>query len=270
MTALDAILAYKRDEVAVLKAGSMAELTARAKDAEPVRGWRAALERARVAGAPSLIAEVKKASPSKGLIRADFDPVAIARAYEGAGATCLSVLTDAPSFQGAPSALVAARAACALPVLRKDFMIDPVQVIEARAMNADAILVILAAVDDTCAQNLMAAASEWSMDVLVEVHDEAEMERALLLNPGVIGVNNRDLRTFTTDLGVSERLAAMAPATGVFISESGVSTPSDIVRLRAAGVHGFLVGESLMRQADPGQAIAALFAHEPLAGAPRA
>ena len=255
---LTEICATKRDEVAARKAlASLADLDARAAAQTAPRGFEAAL-RARVATGFALIAEIKKASPSKGLIRADFQPADHARAYQAGGASCLSILTDAPYFQGHEDYLVEARAACTLPVLRKDFMVDPWQVAEARAIGADAILIIVAALDDAQMAEIEAAARERGMDVLVEVHDEAEMERAARLHSRLIGVNNRDLRRFVTDLGVTERLAPLAPEGTLLVSESGINAHADLLRLSACGARTFLVGESLMRQPDVEAATKAL------------
>jgi indole-3-glycerol phosphate synthase len=253
------IAAYKAEEVAERKARrGQAEIEAAARAASPPRGFRAALERAHAPGRLALIAEIKKASPSKGLIRADFDPPALARAYEAGGAACLSVLTDAPSFQGADAYLTAARDAVALPCIRKDFLVDPWQVAEARALGADAILVILAMVDDDLAAALMAEARRLGMDALVEVHDAAEMDRAGRLGADLVGINNRDLRSFVTDLAVTERLAPLAPKDALLVTESGVFTPEDVRRLERCGARAMLVGESLMRQADVTAATRAL------------
>ena len=252
------IAAYKRAEVAERKARTpQGEIERAAAAAPAVRGFRAAL-----AGAarPALIAEIKKASPSKGLIRGDFDPPALARAYAEGGATCLSVLTDGPSFGGGDDDLRAARAAVSLPALRKDFLVDPWQAPESRALGADAVLVILAMVDDGLAGQLMAEAKRFGLDVLVEVHDEAEFARAVNLGAEMIGINNRDLRTFVTNLAVFERLAAHAPAGALLVGESGVGGADDAARLSRAGAAALLVGESLMRQSDVAAATRALLA----------
>lgn len=259
MDVLSRIAAYKREDVAARKATvTQAEIDARAHAADPPRGFAHAL-----AASPhrlALIAEVKKASPSKGLIRADFDPPALARAYAEGGADCLSVLTDEPSFQGDDAYLAAARGACALPVLRKDFLVDPWQVAESRALGADAILVIMAMVDDALAADLLAEAARFGMDALVEVHDEAEMARAGRLGATLVGVNNRDLKSFRVGLAVTERLAPLAPEGALLVCESGLFTPQDAARASRAGARAMLVGESLMRQADVAAATRTLLA----------
>ncbi len=248
---LDNIAAYKRRDVERRRAEtSLATLEARALAATPPRGFRAALDRRHGPGRLALIAEIKKASPSRGLIRAHFEPAVLAQAYQLGGAACLSVLTDGPSFQGADGDLVAARQASALPCLRKDFLVHPWQVIESRALGADAILVILALADDSLAKALMSEAARFGMDVLVEAHDETEIMRATDLGADLIGINNRDLRTFVTDLAVTEILAEKIPANTLLVTESGIFSNADAARLERAGAKAMLVGESLMRQDD--------------------
>ncbi len=258
MNVLDRIKAYKLDEIVARKAARpWADVEAAARAAAPIRPFATALARGPGLG---LIAEIKKASPSRGLIRADFDPPALARAYAAGGAACLSILTDAPSFQGHEDYLVAARAAVALPVLRKDFLYDPWQVAEARALGADCILIIMASVSDLQAAELAAAAAGWGMDALVEVHDEAELDRALALPCRMIGVNNRDLRSFVVDIAVTERLAPRVPSDRLLVAESGLFTPADLARVHAAGARAVLIGESLMRADDVAAATRAILA----------
>jgi indole-3-glycerol phosphate synthase len=257
---LGRILATKAEEVAALKRGrSWADLVAAARAANAPRDFVGAIRAAIAAGRSAVIAEIKKASPSRGVLRADFDPPAIARSYEAGGAACLSVLTDRQYFQGAPDYLTAARAACALPVLRKDFIVDDHQIAEARALGADAILLIVSALNDDRLAALEACAMDFGMAVLVEVHDEAELARALKLRTPLVGINNRNLRTFDVSLDTTIGLLWRIPSDRVVVTESGILAPDDVARMRAHGVHAFLVGEALMRAADPGAALAALF-----------
>ena len=257
---LNRILRRKAEEVSERRARvSLDELVRRAAAADTPRGFVAAIEERIATGRAAVIAEIKKASPSKGLLRPDFHPADIAQAYARAGAACLSVLTDIDFFQGADEYLQQARAACALPVLRKDFMVDPYQVYEARALGADCILLIVAALDDARLGELAGLAQHLGMDVLVEVHDGNELERALPLNTALIGINNRNLRSFETRLEITLDLLARIPPDRIVVTESGIHTPADVARMRGAGVHAFLVGEAFMRAPDPGTKLAELF-----------
>ena len=257
---LDAILARKREEVAARGARvPLAEVIARAAAADAPRGFADAIAARVAAGSPAVIAEVKKASPSKGLIRPDFDPVAIARSYAAGGAACLSVLTDVDFFQGSDAYLQQARAACALPVLRKDFTIAPYQVYEARALGADCILLIVAALEDARLAELTALALDLGMDVLVEVHDIDELERAIQVPAPLLGINNRNLRSFEVSLDTTLALRDAVPRDRILVTESGIATPADVQRMRAAGVDAFLVGEAFMREPDPGAGLQRLF-----------
>ncbi|MBL8660842.1 MAG: indole-3-glycerol phosphate synthase TrpC [Rhodospirillales bacterium] len=258
------ICAAKREHVRTRqRLRPVAGLLSEAASASPPRGFAAALRSAVAAGDYGLIAEIKRASPSKGLIRSDFDPPALARGYAAGGALCLSVLTDAAYFKGDDGHLAAARAAVPLPVLRKDFMVDPYQVVEARTIGADCILIILAAVDDGLAHELAATAAELGMDALCEVHDRAELDRAQAIDAAMIGINNRNLRTLAVDIGTTEALAACAPTDRLIVAESGLATPADLARMAAVGVRCFLIGESLLRQADVTEATRALLHREP-------
>ena len=262
---LERICADKRAAVGAAKARvGLAELEASAREAGPVRGFRQRLIARSAEGANALICEIKRASPSKGLIRADFDPARLARDYERGGAACLSVLTDAPYFQGSDAHLVDARRAAKLPVLRKDFMLDPYQIVESRAVGADCILLIMAALDDGQAAELEACARDWQMDVLIEVHDRAELERALALASPLIGINNRNLKTLAVDLATCEALAPLVPPDRLVVAESGLYEPADLARAYAAGARAFLIGESLMRQDDVAAAAARLATRQPV------
>lgn len=259
MNLLEKICADKRKHVEAMRAGRpLAELIQSAKRADPPRGFAARLEEAGDAGKFALICEMKRVSPSGGPIRPDFDPARIAKDYEAGGAACLSVLTDAPYFAGRDEDLSAARSACTLPVLRKDFMIDPYQIVESRALGADCVLLILATLDDREAMSLEAAALDYGMDVLIETHDSAEVERALRLRSRLIGINNRDLKTLKTDLATTEQLAREIPDDRILVSESGIRTPADLARLSDAGADAFLIGESLLREPDVAIATRAL------------
>ena len=258
---LDRIAAYKRIDVSARKAAaSLDTIERRAAEAGPPRGFRAALDARAKEGRPALIAEIKKASPSKGLIREAFDPPELAKAYQDGGAACLSILTDVPSFQGDDSYLLAARAAVTLPCLRKDFIVDPWQVAESRALGADCVLIILAMINDSLSAEILFEARRFGMDALIETHDEAEMARAVALGGDLIGINNRSLRTFEVDLSVTDRLSAMSPSGALLVSESGIFTPEDVSRVAAGGARAILVGESLMRQVDVAHATRTLLA----------
>ena len=257
---LERILAKKAEEIAAAKAARPPEdVEAAARTASPARDFEGALRRRIADGRPAVIAEVKKASPSKGVIREDFDPAAIAACYERGGAACLSVLTDRTFFQGAPEYLAAARGACSLPLLRKEFVVDPYQVAESRALGADAILLIVAALDDARLASLAAQARDLGMAVLVEVHDERELDRALALPHAILGVNNRNLRDFSVSLQTTIALLPRIPAGRIVVTESGILAQRDVAQMRRHGVNAFLVGEALMRAPDPGAALAALF-----------